>query len=136
MAKLPNIRRLIVEDYPQTVRSWIGPKLLQPLNSFMESIYAALNRGLTLNENFAAEVRSVDLDGTFPLRLAWTLPQRPRAVLVGNCVRKDGVVESLTDAVGIRWSFNQQGQLQVDQVVGVTPSASDRYVLELVIFTG
>jgi len=134
MAKPIKADRLIVEDYKEQ-KSWIG-KLLSPINSFMESVVAALNRSLTLKENLAADMLTVQLDGTMPVKLAWTLKARPRAVSVGDVYRKDGASVTLTDAVGIKWSYNQQGQLQVDQVVGITPSSSAVYVVELVAFTG
>lgn len=135
MAKLPNIKRLVVEDFPAAERKWL-PQLLSPLNSFMEAVYAALNRQLTVNDNMAGEVRAVELDGVMPLELAWSLKTKPRAVIVGDCYRKDGTELTLVDAVGVRWHYTQGGALSVDQVVGVTPSASARYVLELVILTG
>jgi hypothetical protein len=134
MATLPPVQRLVTEDFADQ-KKWIG-KLLLPLNDFMESVYRALNQGLTVKENLAADVRTVEVDGTYPLKLSWSLKSKPVAVVVGNVARSDGTALSLVDAVGVRWSYNQQSQLQIDQVVGITPSASTKYKLTLVSITG
>jgi len=133
MGLLPPIRRLVVEDFPE--QKWIG-KLLSPINEFMESVYRNLNRQLTLRENVASDFHTAEVDGTYPLALAWTLKARPISVHVGNTVRSDGASFTITAAVGIRWSFNQSGQLQIDQVVGVTPTSSAKFKLTLLSFTG
>lgn len=134
MARLPTIVKLVVEEFKDQ-KAWIG-KLLSTLNDFMTAVNSALNRSLTIKENMAADMRTVELDGTMPLKLSWDLKVRPRAVLVGDCYRSDATAITLTNAVGIRWSFNQSGQLQIDQVVGISPSSTARYKLELVAFTG
>lgn len=134
MAKLPTLVKLVVEEFKDQ-KAWIG-KLLVTINDFMSSVNSALNRSLTIKENLAADMRTVELDGALPLKLSWDLKVRPRAVLVGDVYRSDGTEITLVDGVAIRWSFNQSGQLQIDQVVGISPSTSARYKLELVAFTG
>lgn len=134
MSRLPSISKLIVEDFPEQ-KSWAG-KLFQPLNTFMEQVYSALNRSLTLKDNMAADIITAELDGQMPLKIAWTLKNKPTAVLVGDCYRTDGTALSLVDPVGVRWSFTQSGQLQIDQILGVTPSGSAKHKVTLVCFTG
>lgn len=136
MAAIPDLKRIIVDRLPSSVRTWVGTEIATPVNGFMDSVVRALRRELTLNENLAAEIRKVELDGTMPLNLVWTLSAKPRAVLVGAAYRKDGTAVALTNAVYVRWQFNSAGQLQLDQVVGVTPTPAARWVLELVTFTG
>lgn len=134
MAKLPPVQRLVTEDFSDQ-KKWIG-KLLSPINQFMESIYQSLNRGLTLKDNLAADVLETQLEGVFPAKIAWTLKSKPVAVLVGQVELVSGATVSLSSAVGIRWSYNGQGVLQIDQVLGITPSATAKYRLTLVCFTG
>ncbi len=134
MAKLPAINRLVTEDFPDQ-KKWVG-RLLQPLNQFMESVYAGLNKGLTLRDNLAADVLTVDVDGAFPVKLAWRLTAKPIAVLVGDVQRSDGGTFALSGAPGLRWSFNQSAQLQIDEVTGVTPTSTTRYKFTLICFTG
>ena len=58
MAKLPTINNLNIEDVAEDQRSWFE-KMLQSLNRFMSSTVAALNRGLTFDENFRAFTKTV-----------------------------------------------------------------------------
>lgn len=55
MAKLPVVKRLTREDFPEA-ESWIE-KLIYPLNQFMEGTYAAINRSLTFADNVAGEIK-------------------------------------------------------------------------------
>lgn len=136
MAKLPPISRLVTEDFADQ-KSWIG-KLLQPVNQFMESVFAALNQGLTIKDNTTGDILTAELDGTLPLKLSWSGKSKPTVVLVGDIYRSDGSTVTLTAAVGIKWSFNQSGQLQIDTVLGlpVAASASVKYKITLICFTG
>lgn len=124
---------MTAEDYPN--QQWIQP-LLTTLNAFMEQVVAALNKGLTVTDNLSGAVFTVELDGNFPLKLAWSLPQKPVSVLVGNCYRSDGASFTLSSAVQVQWQYNQAGQLEIDGVVGVTPSSSTKYKLVLQCITG
>jgi hypothetical protein len=135
MALLPPIARLVLETFPNAEQKWL-PLLLQPLNSFIESVYGALNRSLTLRENMAADIKELNADSLGPFKLAWNLKQRPVAVFIGNIRRTDGSIVALPAAVSIRWSFTQAGELQIDQIIGITPTASEKYTLTLVCFTG
>jgi len=58
MAQLPNQKRILKEDLREAP-SWID-KLLYPLNSFMESVYFALNRNLNFQENIASQIYEIE----------------------------------------------------------------------------
>ena len=79
MAAVPSIRRLLLEDFPDQAE-WIE-KLLQPVNQYMEQSAAAL-RALTINDNMLGAIKTVELDGTFPVKIAWSVA-KPVSVLVG-----------------------------------------------------
>lgn len=132
MAKQIQIQRLLTEDFAD--QKW-AEKLTIPLNSFMESVQRALSNGLTITDNMAGAIKVVEVNGTWPVKLAWDMG-RPVSVLVGNVVRSDGVSFTLTDAVQVQWQYNQNGQLQIDGVTGITPSASNKYKLTLQVATG
>jgi hypothetical protein len=137
MSKLPPIRRISTEDFPEQA-GWIE-KLTSPVNEYMERTTTALNRSLTINENFAGEMRDITVDGTYPIKLAWNLSARPRAVIVGGIARTNGGSYTLTDAVQVKWSFNQAGQLQIDGLAGTldpAPAAATKYYITLVCLTG
>lgn len=205
MAAIPPLRRLSTEDYRDQSK-WIGPLLAQ-INDFFERTSTAL-RGLTIADNFAGEIKAVELDGTFPVRLLWSQRAAPILVQVGSVERSDGrplstvtittttgdttidsnvifnlasgstlkMGQSITgsgiaddtqivgiygttlqlsrnatatitgatlsttivpvpDAVQVRWSFNQLGQLQIDGVAGITPTPARKYRVRLLCLT-
>jgi len=132
MAQVPSKRRLVTEDFKSQI-GWIE-KLIQPINEYMESTTAALNKALTIKDNFAGDIQVVELDGVWPVKVSWKIA-RPAAVLVGNTVKSDSSSLVLTGAVQVQWSFNQSGQLQIDSVVGITPTSAVRYKVTLVILT-
>lgn len=134
MAQVPSKRRLVVEDFKSQI-SWIE-KLIQPINEYMDSTTAALNKALTIRDNFAGDIQTIELDGTWPVKVACRLPSRPVAVIVGNTVKSSGASLTLSNAVQVQWSFNQSGQLQIDGVVGITPTSAVKYKVTLVILTG
>lgn len=129
MAQIPPITRLSSEDFKEQA-GWIE-KLIQPINQYFERTTSALNRSLTVKDNMAGDQLVVEFNGTFPVRVAWTAKAKPASVFVGNTVRSDGTSFTLTAAVQVQWSFNQAGQLQIDAVVGITPTATTKYKVTL-----
>lgn len=135
MALLPPTKRLVPEDYP-TQMSWIE-QLLQPLNQFLESTVAALNRGLTLNQNLDAQVLDITVTTTAgsaaPVTLVpVTTKSRPTAVLIGNCRYASG--NGTTAAVFPLWEYLPASrQIKINTIYGL--GASTKYTLTLVIFT-
>lgn len=87
MSKIPQVKRLLVDEFPD--QPWIEPLILS-LNQFMDGVVANLNKGLTVQDNMSGIIREVELDGNFPLKIAWNLPQKPKSVLVGDWYRTDG----------------------------------------------
>ena len=130
MAKIPPIQRLSSEEFKEQA-GWIE-KLLAPINTYMERTTAALDRALTIGENSSGAVLTVELDGTFPVRIVWPGRGRPNSVLVGNTVRSNGTAFTLAAAVQVQWELNQSGQLQINSVVGITPTAATKYKLTLI----
>jgi hypothetical protein len=125
MAKIPPLRRISAEDFKEQ-SDWID-NLLAPVNDYFERSTSALNRALTINDNFAGEIRTVDVDGRFPIKIAWTLGVRPASVFVGNVYRADGLSMSMPTAVSVQWQFNQAGQLQIDAFPGLLPPSHRFY---------
>ena len=129
MAAVPQLKRLQIEDFSGQ-SEWIA-NLLDPLNLYFAQTNAILNKGVTLEENCAATLITVELSGTLPVKVLWPLSSRPQSVLVGNVARSDGTSFTLSAAVQVQWSFNQAGQLQINNVVGITPTATTKYKLLL-----
>ena len=138
MSKLPQVRRLLVEDFLEQ-KDWIS-KLFNPLNTFMDGVISVMTRGITLRDNCAADIISsiaykapTEAD---PIILPWSLSQRPVSLHVGNIVRTDGDTTTLSAASGVQWKYDGKKGLQITKIFGVTPSMTDKYTITYVIFTG
>lgn len=133
MAKIPQLQRLLAENFPN--QAWIEP-LIRNLNQFMDEVISGLNKELTIEDNMAAMIKVVEVDGVYPLKLAWNLSRRPISTVVGNVELSDGTPLTLSTAVQVQWSYNQAGQFQIDNVVGITPTTGAKYKLTLEIKAG
>lgn len=150
MAKLPPVRRLVIQDFVSQ-SEWIGT-LLQNLNNFMDGVYNALNQALTLADNTTGGVVSVTLtslpSADAPVKLQWNKSVAPTAVLIGrvqqrtvalaNSVTQSGTL--LTEAPGLEWQYvtNSTGTyIYLTNVVGIpTPTTAITIELQLVVLTG
>ena len=78
----PPSKRVIATDEIVNPPSWLE-KVVSPVNAFIKGVSSALDRGLTLRENFAGEVRVVEVTPpedwvTPPLALGWNpVPDAP-----------------------------------------------------------
>lgn len=135
MARLPSFRRIaadfIAKDYPDLADTLIGP-----LNNFMESVTRALNKGLTFGDNIDGVIATFTTDGTYPVKIRWDRSQKPVAVWIGQIARVDGAAPALSSAVTLDWSFNQSGQIEIADAVGLSASSTDQYIVTLVGVVG
>jgi hypothetical protein len=128
MARIPAINRLVQEDFKD--QPWIG-KLLQPLNSFMTEVIAALNKSLTLSENLAAmvtvqRVKSGSPISFTPVTFTSTIG-RPVGVYVVQCVDVSNA-QVMTVPVSASWSYNPGNNLiSIDYVSGLWTTAFMTY---------
>lgn len=125
MAKLPTIKKLIFEEIDQTVK-WL-PKLLAPTNSFFESVYSALNKGLTVTDNMDGEIREVTLDGTYPYKLKWSRKSAPKAAWIAY--------SDTTPSAGVflHWEYTADGMFSIISVEGLTPTAAAKVTVRIII---
>lgn len=125
MAKLPPIKRLRKEDFPD--QAWID-KLLYPLNQFMESISSALNGNITLPENTRAVIREIDVNltsGSYPIKIAWTKNVQPTDLIITRIIGG-----TQTAAVGASWNF-ADGVVQITEIFGL--QLGNRYKIRFYI---
>jgi hypothetical protein len=59
MAKLPVVKQLQTQDFASQT-SWISP-LIYSINLVFGAVYAALNKGITINDNCLAQINSVSI---------------------------------------------------------------------------
>lgn len=105
--KLSSVARLIIEDFPQEVRSWL-PKLIQPLNDHLGQVSGILNRGITLRDNEKAQVYDVSIpkSASYPLKLAYSLNERPTAVLIGYLAEDNANQSVPAAAYSVHWIYS------------------------------
>lgn len=131
MAKLPTIRRLSREDYPEAP-SWLD-KLLFPLNSFLTSTYAALNNQLTINENMIGQTRTVTYVGGGAASFTWPFTTNPLGYQVINVTDSNGKNVILSSAPWLNASFSQ-GQVTIQNVTGLTSGVT--YLVTVYVIGG
>jgi len=150
MASLPQLRRLLVEQFPGQ-KAWIG-SLFTVLNAFMEAVVGALNKSLTIVDNMSGDVKYVTLSNVptpstangavGPTSVAWTKRSLPIAVLVANVQQLSGAplaaqTFALANAIQVQFAMSQDNKsLQITGVAGVTPTQAIQYRLTLICFTG
>lgn len=150
MGQLPQVRRLQVEDFASE-KKWISPLLLV-LNSFMETVFGALNKALTIADNMSGDVKTIILSNVptpstmgganGPTSVAWGKPNLPKAVLVANVEQLSGSplaasTFTLATAVQVQFQMSTDNKsLQIIGVAGITPTQTTQYRLTLVCFTG
>ena len=111
MAQLPKLSRFQTEDFGKDQRKWIG-KLLQPLNSFMQSVVSALDKNLTVNQNLQGEIKSITVRGGTTTSFKYTPTQRPQVVMIGRIIDRTGSIISLPVSC-VDWSDDGAGNITV-----------------------
>jgi len=122
MAKLPPIKRIVREDL-KDAPAWID-RLITPLNAFMEAVYSALDRDLTVGENVAGEIKTIQVkagaaatDNTFTFTT--TTRRTPKVCAIGRVERVENIYTPITAAVGLDWRFDA-GQIIISSIAGLT----------------
>lgn len=130
--KLPTLKLLKSSDFPDL--KWF-PQLASNLNQFMRSVVNGLNNKLTFSENINCQVNDLIIDGTYPVKTSWTRDSKPTGLWITDVKRVDGADTNLSTAPFIEWSYSN-GTVSIDNVVGLTASASDKYLITVIIIVG
>lgn len=140
MAKLPSINTLRVEDLPDAP-DWVTPMLTQ-LNSFMGSVYRALDKDITVNDNIAASLKQISFktrsdystsvtktDGFNVQKIYNPLRTKPVGVIMTSIVNLTNYAV-ITDPVSIHWDY-LDGYINIKYVAGLADST--KYEINLLI---
>jgi len=131
MAGLQRLKRFVTEDYPSQAE-WIG-QLLDPLNQFIDTVFGALNKGLTFRENVRSVVKVlefVEATSAYPMKFAWDLKGGgPTALIVARVVYNS---TAPTTTVGADWSFDGTS-ISIRDFFGLTNGES--YKITVIAFT-
>jgi hypothetical protein len=126
MASLPTIKRVQRTDLGANVPEWVD-SLLSPINQFMEEIYSAFNRNLTIPENVAGQVFNINFKtlGNYQnnkefteIRVLSKIKSRAKVLIVGQC-EKAGDPSKKHDAIFITWYDNNDGTISIRYISGL-----------------
>ena len=138
MAKLPQIKRLNVEDFASQ-QSWIG-KLFLILNTFMEATVNALNHGISIEANTTSQISTLTAVAiptpSAPLKPAWRGKYAPSGVLLIGAIPTNYSYVAQTVPCGIQWLYDAKNGLQITNLIGVTPTNNLPYLLTFLIIGG
>lgn len=135
MAALPPVRRV---DRPPDAPSWLE-RLLDQINLFMDSVYLALARNLTFQENIRSNIRELTFTtsggydtGTFtPLRFATGLGVKAIGLLVLQLFETSDADEPILEPVVANWN-EVNGEIRVKYISGLANST--RYTARFLVF--
>lgn len=129
------------EDIPNAPE-WIDA-LINPLNTFMEEVYFALDRDLELETNVKGAIRTItfttrsDYSTANPATNGWIIQKindpigrKPECVAIGQVTDKDSF-SVVTDPVSCNWDY-LNGVVRINYIAGLADST--KYEIKLLIF--
>lgn len=125
MAAAPSVHRISKEDL-KDAPSWID-RLLSPLNSFMESVYSALNGKLTFGTNIQGQFKVINLvagaaatNNTFTFTHTLGSNAKINGVVVVHATEvSTQAYTPVSSAVFVSWRQSGQ-QIVIDAITGLT----------------
>lgn len=124
-------RKYTLEDFKD--QSWIG-KLLSPLNSFIESVYALTQNNVSIEDNLFQEIKEIKFvnnAANFPLKFQTKFNKLPKSVLCIYCVATDGTTSSAQPWA--TWSYSNS-QIQIDSLTSLTTDKT--YIIRVHVIYG
>lgn len=82
----------------------LGP--LAALKTWIESVTSILNGGATLADQMRGEIKTIEYDGSNPIRISTSLRTKPLAVLVLSVVRAG--VSEVRSGLSVDWTVTTQ----------------------------
>ena len=131
--KLPTIKKILREDL-KDAPGWING-VIDPLNSFMETLYQALNRNVTLTENVACFVKEIVYitPSSYPvmddIQFMSALKTKAIGVMVMQAVEKSNY-QPVLDPVYVPWT-EVNGSIVIKPITGLV--ASKTYLIRLLV---
>lgn len=138
MAKLPNQKKLRKEDIPDSP-DWFGV-VIDVMNSFMESVYFALNKQITFNDNIACQIKDINFTTSSiystgllvdfgKLQFTHTLKTKPQGLFIMQLTQSNNA--PIIKTVSCDW--NQEGGLvYINYISGLEDSTT--YNLRVMVF--
>lgn len=129
MSNLPEIRRLMVEDFSDVEGDWIE-RLIYPINQFNEGVYNVLNQGISITDNIIGSVVTanfttlsdyISAQNFNAVSLLWKYKTQPKVVLMGRIYETDSTSIMKSAAIMTDWIYTA-GQVQVRYITGLKNS--------------
>lgn len=131
--RLPTQKKILREDLKQAP-GWID-SLIDPLNSFMESVYQALNKNITFSENIACFIKEITYTtpSTYPtmddFEFTSTLKTKAIGVQLLQIVEKTAYLPP-ANPLYVPWTENN-GKIVIRSIPGL--SANKTYLIRLLV---
>lgn len=133
--KLPFIKKILREDL-KDAPAWIS-NVIEPMNSFMESVYQTLNRNITFTENFFSFVKEITYTtpSTYPsgvddIQFMNSLKSKASGVIVAQAYEKSSYIPA-AGPVYAPWVENNSNII-ISTITGL--EASKTYLIRLIVF--
>lgn len=128
MALLPTVKGIRIEDLGQDLPEWVN-NLLTPISNFFESIYSALNKNITFQENIACKIFDYEYitssnynTGNFPnITFNTGLKNNPVGLIVLKCQNKTSPYATNTLGIYPTW-FLANNQIVINYISGLANS--------------
>lgn len=134
MSKLPSQKKILREDV-KGAPDWIDG-IIDPVNSFMETVYQTFNRNVTFNDNIASQVKELNVNTTSvypamePIEFQSTLRTKAFGLLMLQAVERLTYTPAV-NAVTVNWVENN-GTIHISNITGL--AASKSYTVRLLLF--
>jgi len=137
MAVLPATKKITRADLGgNDIPEWVD-NLLEPLNSFIEQIYTSFNRNITLPENVASQIISLQIittanynSGEFPsVNFKRTLARKVNLLIIGKAVESQNSI--FTNGVFPTWEDNN-GTINIKYISGLENSKTYNFTFLLI----
>lgn len=131
--KLPQVKKILREDLKDAPK-WISG-LIDPLNSFMENVYQALNRNITFRENVGCFIKEITYKTTslYPvaedINFVNELKVKATGIFLMQAVDKADY-RPAAGPVYVPWVENN-GKIIIGAITGL--EASKTYIIRLLI---
>jgi hypothetical protein len=131
--KLNTIKRITLEDFDPKEQPLMS-KLLYPLNTFMETIVNAMTSRLNFQDNFAAQVKDLEVTAPVapatPISFKSTLASPCRGIFVVNVENLTNPAATLSAAPFCSFTNTGSGQIQITNITGL--NSGDKYRVKLI----
>jgi hypothetical protein len=138
MAGLPTTKKIYRSDLGSNIPLWVD-NLLSPLNTFIEQVYTAFDKNLTIPNNISSQIETIE----FTTRAGYSsqefdeisikrkIPRYATFAMIGNVIDYTNPQRKFTTPIFLSWS-DDNGTIKIRYISGLTNSTKYKiYILIL-----